>query len=103
MKRQWKRGMTLVEVLVALAILALAMTMLVSGVVYAGSLLRRSTDIKNEGQLAAGNLDQIETTAPGEPGSVTIYGISIPGTYQTVIQGDVSFLIFVPAAKDDSK
>ncbi|MGI6497785.1 MAG: type II secretion system protein [Oscillospiraceae bacterium] len=103
MKQGRKLGMTLVEVIVALAIVALAMTMLVSVVAFAGSLLRKSTDLKNEGQLAAGEVDQMDDTTPGEPGSVTIYGTTISGAYHIIQQGETSFLIFVPAVAGRSE
>ncbi|MGI5891671.1 MAG: PulJ/GspJ family protein [Bacillota bacterium] len=103
-------GVTLVETMVAIAILAIASLVLVSGFLASSSLLRHGSDIKNTGQKVSAVVDGAEVdlfpdVVKQEPQSGRLYfmlngsPIEITGNYTSAYEtenSEIKFNIFVP-------
>ncbi len=99
-----KQGMTLVEVLCSLAILSLVFLVMAGGFSTAARLFNRSTDVKNSGQLTAGELERISTPATSDDqSSIQVGDVTIKGTLNSYHQAsgdEVMFYVFAPAGFD---
>lgn len=69
MSRRTQRGYTLIEVIVAFAVLALALTVLLGTLTNAGRQVRWSADAGRAALLAQSVLDEAEVDGPLEPGT----------------------------------
>jgi len=91
--------MTLIEVVVSIALLAIVSLVLVSVMVEALSVLMATRERSNAGMTAAASMEAARAASNTSSGSdyMTINNSSVPGTYVTVTSSDgVTYNEFVP-------
>lgn len=93
-----RAGMTLIEVIVSVAILAMVCLIAATALLSAGNIIRRGADIKAEGQKAAANIEQQKATGGvDESQAILVGGYKFKGATAKVTEKNVSYSIFVPS------
>jgi prepilin-type N-terminal cleavage/methylation domain-containing protein len=95
------QGMTLIEVVVSIALLAIVSVVLVSVMTEALSVLMATHKRSSAAMTVAASMEaaRAASSANGASGYMIVNGSSVPGTYETVTNSDgVTYNEFVPAA-----